>query len=60
METPENIITLKLVVLLKFVLIFLPILMTSRWDWWHVRAYAATTIISFAASASTRSSLRLL
>ena len=53
MESPGKTIPLKMVVLLVFVLIFLPllpILMSGRWDWWQVWAYAAATMVSFVAS----------
>ncbi len=53
MDSHEHVITLKLVILLVFVLLFLPILpilMSGRWDWWQVWAYAAATVVSFIAS----------
>ena len=53
MDTPEKFITLKLVVMLVVALVLLPllpILISGRWDWWQVWAYAAATMIAFVAS----------
>ncbi|HUW68605.1 MAG TPA: isoprenylcysteine carboxylmethyltransferase family protein [bacterium] len=58
METPEYHITWKTVVMLVVALVILPILpilITGRWDWWQAWAYAAATMISFAASRAVAS-----
>jgi len=58
MKPAGTFITWKTVILLVFVLIFaplLPILISGRWDWWQVWAYAALTLIAFVASRAVAS-----